>query len=96
MCFVGIAFRILERGRKQMVVPGKAASKWPRPGLGLVARGSITLERGRKVISVASEKQNTRSGLIIAVELEAAHAEVVMRAPEIKVLGHVDLFEDSH
>ena len=53
MRFGGIAFRIFERGRKQMVVPGKAASKRPRPGLGLVARDSITLERGREVISIA-------------------------------------------
>ena len=39
----GIAFRVLERGRKQMVVPGKAGGERPTARVGLVARSSIAL-----------------------------------------------------
>jgi len=50
----GLAFRILKRGRKEMVVPGEARGEWPTPRIGLVARGSVALERRREVISVTT------------------------------------------
>ena len=43
-----------------MEVPGKAVGNRPRPGIGLVARGSIALQSGRDVIGITN-KGATRS-----------------------------------
>jgi len=52
----GLAFRILKRGRKEVVVPGEASGEWPTPRIGLVARSSVALERRREIISVTGKK----------------------------------------
>ena len=87
MCFRRVGFGILKCDCEQMIVPSKATGERPRSRVGQITGSNIALQRRREVIGVA----------IIPAVSKQKRKNVSRRAPpEIKVLRHVDLFEDSH
>jgi hypothetical protein len=61
--FGRVGFRILKCDCEQMIVPRKAARERPRPRVRQITRSGVALQRRRKVISVAVDReQNTKRG----------------------------------